>query len=197
MLGMTLAASMARSWWTFIVRGVFAILFGLICLFFPPVAIVALATLFGFWLLLDGISGLAVAWQMRSKGGWWLPLLEGIAGLIAGFLAIVWPEITALVLVLFVGFWAIVTGAFEVWAAIPLREQIQGEFWLGLAGVISVLFGIYVIVFPGAGILSVLWLIAIFAIAFGVSLIGLGWRLRGINEEMTHHGQMAAGGTNP
>jgi uncharacterized membrane protein HdeD (DUF308 family) len=197
MLGMSLAASMARSWWTFIVRGVLAILFGLICLFFPPVAIIALATLFGFWLLLDGFSGLAVAWQMRNKGGWWLPLLEGIAGLIAGFLAIVWPTITALVLVLFVGFWAIVTGAFEIWAAIRLREQIKGEFWMGLAGAISVLFGIYVIIFPGAGILSVLWLIAIFAIAFGISLIGLGWRLRGINEEMSHHGQMAAGGTNP
>jgi len=197
MLGMTLAASMARSWWTFIVRGVFAILFGLICLFFPPVAIVALATLFGFWLLLDGVSGLAVAWQTRSRGGWWLPLLEGIAGLVAGFLAIVWPLITALVLVLFVGVWAIMTGLFEIWAAIRLREQIKGEFWLGLAGLISVLFGVYVIIFPGNGILSVLWLIAIFAIAFGVSLIGLGWRLRGINEEMSQHGQMAAGGTNP
>ena len=197
MLGMTLAASMARSWWTFIVRGVFAILFGLICLFFPPVAIVALATLFGFWLLLDGASGLAVAWQTRSRGGWWLPLLEGIAGLVAGFLAIVWPLITALVLVLFVGVWAIMTGLFEIWAAIRLREQIKGEFWLGLAGLISVLFGVYVIIFPGNGILSLLWLIAIFAIAFGVSLIGLGWRLRGINEEMSHHGQMAAGGTNP
>jgi len=191
MLGMTLAASMARSWWTFIVRGAFAILFGLICLLFPPVAILALATLFGFWLLLDGISGLAVAWQMRSKSGWWLPLLEGIAGLVAGFLAIVWPTITALVLVLFVGIWAIMTGLFEVWAAIRLREQIKGEFWLGLAGVISILFGIYVIIFPGSGILSVLWLIAVFAIAFGVSLIGLGWRLRGINE------RRAAGGSNP
>jgi uncharacterized membrane protein HdeD (DUF308 family) len=197
MLGMTLAASMARSWWTFVVRGAFAILFGLICLFFPPVAVLALATLFGFWLLLDGISGLAVAWQTRGHGGWWLPLLEGIAGLLAGFLAIVWPFITALVLVLFVGVWAIMTGLFEVWAAIRLREQIKGEFWLGLAGVISVLFGLYVIIFPGAGILSVLWLIAIFAIAFGVSLIGLGWRLRGINGEMRHHGQMAARGSNP
>jgi uncharacterized membrane protein HdeD (DUF308 family) len=197
MLGLTLAASMARSWWTFIVRGVIAILFGLVCLLFPPVAIVALATLFGFWLLLDGVSGLAVAWQTRKQGGWWLPLLEGIAGLVAGFLAIEWPVITAVVLVLFVGVWAIMTGLFEIWAAIRLREQIKGEFWLGLAGLISVLFGLYVIIFPGNGILSVLWLIAIFAIAFGVSLIGLGWRLRGINEEMSRHGQMAAGGTNP
>ena len=115
----------------------------------------------------------------------------------AGFLAIVWPAITALVLVLFVGIWAIMTGLFEIWAAIRLREQIKGEFWLGLAGVISVLFGTYVIIFPGAGILSVLWLIAIFAIAFGISLIGLGWRLRGINERMRHEGPMAAGGSNP
>jgi uncharacterized membrane protein HdeD (DUF308 family) len=197
MLGTTMAASMARSWWTFIVRGVLAVLFGLVCLFFPPVAILALATLFGFWLLLDGISALASAWQTRGHGQWWLALLEGIAGLVAGFLAIVWPVITAFVLVLFVGVWAIMTGLFEIWAAIRLREQIKGEFWLGLAGLISVLFGLYVIIFPGSGILSVLWLIAIFAIAFGVSLIGLGWRLRGINDRMRHEGQMAAGGSNP
>lgn len=193
MLDMTTATTMARSWWMFILRGVLAILFGLVCLVFPPLAILALATLFGFWLLLDGVSELVVAWQMRSKGGWWLPLLEGIAGVVAGFLALIWPGITAVVLVLFVGIWAIMTGLFEVWAAVRLREQIKGEFWLGLAGVISVLFGIYVIIFPGAGILSVLWLIAIFAIAFGISLIGLGWRLRRIHEEMSHHGQAAAG----
>src|SRR5438270_11316123 len=197
MLGMTMAASLAKTWWAFVLRGVFAMLFGLICLFFPPVAILALATLFGFWLLLDGVSGLASAWQTRGHGHWWLPLLEGIAGLVAGFLAIAWPTITALVLVLFVGVWAIMTGLFEIWAAIRLREQIKGEFWLGLAGVISFIFGFTVLIFTGLVFLRVLWLIAIFAIAFGLSLIGLGWRLRRINEEMSRHGPMAAGGSPP
>jgi uncharacterized membrane protein HdeD (DUF308 family) len=194
-LGMTLAAAMARSWWTFMVRGALAILFGLFCLLFPPAAIVGLATLFGIWLIIDGVTALGVGWASRKQQNWWLLVLEGILGLVAGFLSIVWPQITALVLVFFVGWWAIVTGALEVWGAIRLREQITGEFWMALAGVISILFGVYVILFPGAGILSVLWLIAVFSIAFGVSLIALGWRLRGINER--HQGQFAPGGSNP
>src|SRR5437762_7909567 len=165
MLGMTLAAAMARSWWTFVVRGALAILFGLFCLLFPPAAILGLATLFGVWLLFDGVTALGVAWMSREKSNWWLVGLEGVLGVLAGFLSIVWPQITALVLVFFVGWWAIVTGGLEIWGAIRLREQITGEFWMGLAGLISVLFGLYVIIFPGVGILSVLWLIAVFAIA--------------------------------
>jgi uncharacterized membrane protein HdeD (DUF308 family) len=182
---------LARAWWTFILRGVFAMLFGLLCLLAPPLAIIALATLFGFWLIMDGIAGLTAAWGGRRTGGWWLPALEGVAGLLAGFLAIVWPGITALVLVFLVGGWAILSGAFEIWAAIRLRAQIKGELFLAIAGIISVLFGLYLIIFPGIGILSVLWLIAVFAIAFGISLIGLGWRLRGLFEQAKRQGEYA------
>ena len=193
----TLALTLARSWWTFILRGVLAILFGLVCLLFPPVAVLGLATLFGFWLIVDGAAGLTSAWGARRSGHWWVALLEGIAGLIAGVLAILWPAITALVLVLLVGAWAIGTGAMEIWMAIRLREHIRGELFMGIAGLISILFGLYVIVFPGAGILSVLWLIAIFAFAFGVSLIALGWRLRGIFEQAKRQNEYAERGMRP
>jgi uncharacterized membrane protein HdeD (DUF308 family) len=188
---------LARAWWTFILRGVLAILFGLVCLLFPPVAILALATLFGFWLIIDGVAGLTAAWGARRTGSWWLPALEGVAGLVAGFLAIVWPGITAFVLVILVGAWAIVTGAFELWTAIRMREQIKGEVFLAIAGIVSILFGLYVIIFPGPGLLSVLWLIAVFAIAFGISLIGLGWRLRGIFEQAKRQGEYAERGMRP
>ena len=185
---------LARAWWSFVLRGVLAILFGLFCLFFPPVAILGLATLFGFWLILDGISGVSAAWSARSHRNWWLSLLEGFAGLVAGVLAILWPVITAVILTLLVGLWAILTGAFEIWTAIRLREQIRGELFLAIAGVISILFGLYVVIFPGNGILSVLWLIALFAFAFGISLIGLGWRLRGIFEQAKRQNEYAERG---
>ena len=188
---------MARAWWTFILRGVLAIGFGLVCLLFPPVAIIGLATLFGFWLIMDGIAGLTGTWGARRGGGSWVSILEALAGLLAGILAILWPVITALVLVILVGVWAIVTGAFELWAAVRLGEQIKGELFLGIAGLISILFGLYVIIFPGAGILSVLWLIAVFAIAFGVSLIGLGWRLRGIFNQARRQNEYAERGMRP
>ncbi|TMB83803.1 MAG: HdeD family acid-resistance protein [Chloroflexi bacterium] len=196
-MNVTLAIVMARAWWTFILRGVIAILFGLVCLFFPPLAIIGLATLFGFWLIMDGVTGLTGAWSARGSGGWWVSLLQGIAGLVAGFLAIVWPVITAFVLVLLVGAWAILTGVFEIWTAIRLREHIKGELFLAIAGVISALFGLYVIIFPGAGILSVLWLIAVFALAFGVTLIALGWRLRGIYEQATRQNEYVERGMRP
>jgi uncharacterized membrane protein HdeD (DUF308 family) len=185
---------LARMWWAFILRGVLAILFGLVCLLFPPIAILGLATLFGFWLILDGISGIGAAWAGRSHKNWWLSLLEGFAGLVAGVLAILWPGITAIVLVLLVGAWAILSGVFEIWTAIRLRQQIRGELFLGIAGVISILFGLYVIIFPGQGILSVLWLIAVFAAAFGIAMIGLGWRLRGIFEQAKRQNEYAERG---
>ncbi len=196
-LNVTLAIVMARAWWTFILRGVIAILFGLVCLLFPPLAIIGLAALFGFWLIMDGVTGLTGAWSARGSGGWWVSLLEGIAGLVAGFLAIVWPVITAFVLVLLVGVWAILTGVFEIWTAIRLREHVKGELFLAIAGVISILFGLYVIIFPGAGILSVLWLIAVFALAFGVTLIALGWRLRGIYEQAKRQNEYVERGMRP
>lgn len=196
-LNFTLAIVLARAWWTFILRGVLAILFGAVCLLFPPVAILGLATIFGIWLIVDGVAGLAAAWGSRGQSGFWLSLLEGIAGLVAGVLAIVWPFITAVVLVLLVGAWAIMTGVFEIWAAIRLREHIKGELFMALAGVISILFGLYVIIFPGPGLLSVLWLIAVFAFAFGLTLIALGWRLRGIYQQARRQNEYAERGMNP
>ncbi len=179
-LNFSSAIVLARMWWIFILRGLLAILLGVIAFVAPGLALATFVVLFAFWMLIDGAAALIHTWQSRGKGNWWLGLLEGIAGIVAGILALAWPAITALVLLLLVGSWAIVTGVMEVWAAIRLRAVIQGELLLGLSGVISVLFGLFVIVFPGAGIFSVLWLIGIYAIVFGLALVWLGWRLRGI-----------------
>jgi uncharacterized membrane protein HdeD (DUF308 family) len=101
---------------------------------------------------------------------------------LAGLIALVLPDFAAQILVLLIAAWAIVTGAFQIWSAIRLRAEISGEFWLGLAGVASILFGVILLVFPAAGALGLVWLIGSAAIAIGVFLIILGWRLRGIHE---------------
>jgi uncharacterized membrane protein HdeD (DUF308 family) len=174
---------LARWWWTFILRGILAIAFGVLAFLSPPLGIGVLVGLFAAWALIDGVTGLWAGIRSRGRDrSWWLAILEGIAGIAAGILALAFPLFAAEVLVILIGAWAIVTGVFEIAAAIRLREQIRGEFWLGLAGVASILYGAVLFAFPGAGALAIVWLIGGFAIAFGAFLLVLGWRLRGIHE---------------
>lgn len=182
-LGVSGTVALARWWWTFIVRGILAILFGVLAFVAPGIGIAMLVGLFAAWALIDGVT--SVWTGIRTRGtdrSWWLEILEGVVSILAGLLALVLPVFAAEILVLLIGAWAIVTGAIQIWSAIRLREQITGEVWLGLAGVASILFGIVVLVYPAAGALSIVWLIGSGAIVFGVFLVILGWRLRGIHE---------------
>ena len=173
---------LARSWWTFILRGVLAILFGLLAFFAPLFGIAILIGLFAAWALIDGVTDIVTGIRTRSRDrNWWLHVLEGLVGIAAGAIALLFPDLAATALVLIIGIWAIVTGIIEIWSAIKLREQIDGEVWLGLAGAASILFGILVIAFPAGGALSIVWLIGGFSIAFGAFLVILGFRLRGID----------------
>jgi uncharacterized membrane protein HdeD (DUF308 family) len=196
-MNFTAAIVLARAWWTFVLRGIIAILFGLVAFILPGIALVTLVALFAAWLLIDGVAGLATAWSMRGQGGWWVPALEGVAGLLAGALALIFPGMAALALLYLVAFWSIVTGIVEIWAAIRLRQQITGELFMAAAGLISVLFGLYLVLFPGTGILSLLWLVGIFAVLFGIALIGLGWRLRGIFQQARRQNEYAERGMHP
>jgi uncharacterized membrane protein HdeD (DUF308 family) len=196
-LNFTVVIVHARMWWTYILRGLLAIIFGIVAFLAPGFALRTLVILFAVWMLMDGAGALVNTMQARGKGSWWLGLLEGIAGIVAGVVALFWPDITALVLLLLIGSWAIVTGVLEVWAAIRLRAMIQGELFLALSGILSVLFGLYVIVVPGLGVYSVLWLIGFFGILYGLTLISLGWRLRRIYLEAKGHGEYAERGMRP
>jgi len=146
-LNFTVVIVHARMWWTYILRGLLAIIFGIVAFLAPGFALRTLVILFAVWMLIDGAGALVNTMQARGKGSWWLGLIEGLAGIVAGVVALFWPDITALVLLLLIGSWAIVTGVLEVWAAIRLRAMIQGELFLALSGILSVLFGLYVIVF--------------------------------------------------
>lgn len=193
-LNFTAAITTARMWWAFLVRGLLAIVAGLVVLLLPDIGLAALILLFAAWMIADGVAELIGAWRTRGQKNWWVGILEGIAGLAVGIVAVVVPGLTAVVLLYLVAAWAIVTGVLEIYAAIKLREEITGELWMGLAGLLSVLFGLYLIIFPGAGILSLLWLVGIFAIAFGAFMLLLGWRLRGIHEQAKSQGEYAERG---
>jgi uncharacterized membrane protein HdeD (DUF308 family) len=190
----TAAIGMARMWWAFLLRGLLAIAAGIAVLLVPGIGLSALILLFAAWMIADGVAELIGAWRTRGQKNWWVGILEGIAGLVVGILALVLPGLTAVVLLYLVAAWAIVTGVLEIYAAIKLREEITGELWMGLAGLLSVLFGLYLILFPGAGILSLLWLVGVFAIAFGVFMLMLGWRLRGIHNRAKAQGEYAERG---
>ena len=167
---MRATVELARWWWTFILRGLLAIAFGVLVFFAPGMGIAVLVGLFAAWALIDGGALLVAGFQTRgSDRSWWLSILEGLAGVAAAVIALLFPAYAATVLVLLIAAWAIVTGVIEIVAAVRLRERIRGELWLGLAGLVSVLVGVAMFFFPAAGALSILWLIGAFAVVFGIS----------------------------
>ena len=168
-----------KQWGWIALRGVVAVLFGVIALAMPGITLAALVITWGVYSVADGIVALVAAWQARRDGQpIWSFLGIGLLGIAAGVTTLLWPGVTQLVLMMVIAGWAVGTGVFQIGAAIRLRKEIQGEWALGLSGALSVLFGLMMIVSPGAGALAVVWLIAGYAIAFGVLLIVLGFRLR-------------------
>jgi uncharacterized membrane protein HdeD (DUF308 family) len=174
-----------RKWWTFAVRGVVAVIFGLLALIWPAQTLVSLVLFFGAYAFLDGVF--AIVTGIASIGHydrWWAVLLEGIVGVAIGLLTFLRPNITALGLVYSIGAWAFITGIFEIVAAIELRRVITDEWMMILSGLLSILFSVVLFVFPGAAGLSLVWLIGIYAIVFGISIIVLAFRLRGLQRQV-------------
>ena len=168
----------ARNWWVVVLRGVFAVLFGVIAWTWPGVTMGALVLMWGAYCFADGV--LAIVSAVSGAGGrpWWVLALEGAIGLGAAAVAFLYPGLTAITLVYLIAAWAIATGIMEIAAAIRLRAEIKGEFWLALAGLASVAFGVLLLARPGVGVLAVVWMIGAYAFVFGVMLIALGFRLR-------------------
>ena len=168
---------LARYWWALALRGLFAVLFGLLTFFIPSITLLALVLLFGAYALLDGIFDLVSA--VRSPSHHWAFVIEGIVGILVGILTLIWPRITGMILLYLIGFWAIFTGVLEIVAGILLRQAIANEVLLILMGVLSLLFGLFIVIFPGAGALAIAFWIGAYALVFGIMLIALAFRLRG------------------
>ena len=174
-----LLTQFARAWWLIALRGLAAVLFGVLAFIWPEVTIVALVILWGAYALAEGILTLIAAFRIRERSQpMWALLLIGLAGVAAGIVTFLWPGITALALLMVIAAWALVMGILQIVAAIRLRKEIEGEWLLGLSGAMSVIFGVLMVISPGAGALTVLWIIAAYAIVFGVLLIVLGFRLK-------------------
>jgi uncharacterized membrane protein HdeD (DUF308 family) len=180
-----LLGAVARNWWLILVRGLAAIAFGIVCLVWPAIGLLALVFLWGIYALVDGVG--AIIWGAGSR--WWSMVLVGIVSVAGGLIALFWPGITALALLYLIAAWAIVRGVTEIAAAVRLRQQIENEWTLALGGAISILFGVLIALYPGVGALSVVWLIGIFAIIFGIVAVGLSLRLRSLQRDLRQRQQ--------
>ena len=171
--------SLAQNWWALVIRGVAGVLFGLGALVWPPAAVAALVLLFGAYALVDGIFNIVAAVRAPREGRRWGWLMfSGVIGIATGLITFFFPGITALALVVLVASWSLVTGAAEIVAAIRLRKQIRHEWLWILSGLLSVAFGVLLLVLPAAGAVALAVWIGAYMLVFGALLIGFGLRLR-------------------
>lgn len=175
---------MANHWWVPLLRGIAAILFGLLALVWPGLTVYVLLVAFGVYAVIDGVMAIIISFRRQSfDENWWAWLVEGLLSLIIGVMALAWPKTAALALIIWMAAWAIVAGVFRIVEAIRLRREIDGEWMLILSGLLSVLWGALMIYLPAAGLLGIAWLIGSFAIAIGVTMIVLAFRLRRIKND--------------
>jgi uncharacterized membrane protein HdeD (DUF308 family) len=169
---------LAKYWWLVLLRGIAAIIFGILAFIWPGITLLTLILFYGAFALVDGVLALANAIMGGNVGSrWWLALV-GIAGIAAGLVTFLMPGVTALVLLIFIACWAIVLGVFQIIGAIRLRKEIDNEWMIGLSGALSVLFGIVLLIAPGAGALGLIWVIASYAIVFGILLVMAALKLK-------------------
>jgi uncharacterized membrane protein HdeD (DUF308 family) len=195
---LALLPALAENWLLLLLRGIVTIAFGVLAFIWPGLTLLTLIFLWGAYAIADGVFALGVA--VSSKGGeiaprWWLALI-GIAGILAGVLAFIWPAITAQLLLVFIASWAILTGALQIWGAIQLRKEIEVEWMLVLSGLLSIALGVALLARPGVGALGVIWLIGSFAILVGCIYVSLALWLKKHKRQAPESAPIARGQPN-
>jgi uncharacterized membrane protein HdeD (DUF308 family) len=171
--------TLKRHWWVPVIRGIAAIVFGVIAFTHPVMAIATLVLFFGAWVLIDGIFRIFGAIKHRgSDSDWAWQLVVGLIGIIVGLLTFHAPQVTALALVIYIAAWALMIGASEIAMAVKLRHEIKGEWLLILMGLASIVFAVLLLWNPVAGAAAVIWLIAWYAVVLGILAIFFGFRLK-------------------
>jgi uncharacterized membrane protein HdeD (DUF308 family) len=178
----TKSKSVAKAvWWLVLLRGIFMAIFGLIALVSPGIALLTLVWLFGFYAILDGIAAVVIGIRTRAEPHWVWAIVQGIVSVLAGVIALIWPGVTALALLFVVAFWAIVLGIGEIVGAVASRKSGSNAWgWTLAAGILNVVFGVLLLIWPASGILTLIWLVGIFTLAGGVALVLLAFRVRSV-----------------
>lgn len=169
--------TLATNWWLLLARGIFAILFGVVAFLWPGIALTSLVVLYAWYATLDGIFALVLSFSGGGRA-WWQMALIGAVSLAAGLGSFLWPGLTGFALLLLIAFWAIARGFLEIAAAVRLRKLLEGEMWLALAGLVSIFFGLFLLLRPAAGAVAVVWIIGSYAILFGILAVAASLRLR-------------------
>ncbi len=176
--------TLSRHWWVLLIRGLLAIVFGILAIVSPGITGLALLLLFGAYALVDGVFSLIAAFRERAGNDrWWALLLEGLAGIAAGVLTFIFPDLAGVALVYLIAAWALITGVFEIVAAIRLRKELEGEWLMVVSGVLSIILAVLLMINPAAGAAAIVMIIGIYAIIFGITLIVLAFRVKGMDTE--------------
>lgn len=176
-----------HNWWSLVLRGLLAVIFGVVAFIMPGVTWTALVFVWGAYAITDGIFSMIAGFRAPSGyKRWWLMLISGVLGVLAGVTAFLLPVLTGLFLILLMAGWAVATGVLEIVAAVQMRKYITGEWVLVVSGIASVVFGILMFINPYAGAVAVVWIIGSYAVIFGILTMILGFKLR-ILKHSTHH----------
>ena len=174
-----MGSAMYGPWWSLVLRGIVLIGFGIIALAWPDITLLVMVSLFGVFVIIDGIlASVGAVVNRQAHERWWVSLLGGLAGIGIGVLIIGWPDITALALLYVIGAWAFVIGVFAVFAPLTFRGEIQHSWLYVLGGLISIGIGIALFAYPVEGALALVWLIGIYAIVLGLIVTVFGFRVR-------------------
>jgi len=180
-----MSALLAQNWWAIALRGVFAILFALIAFFWPGAALLSFVLFFSAYMLVDGIFGIVAAVRAASNHQrWGLLVLEGIVDILVGVIALAWPGLTLVFFVTLMAVWSLITGILMIVAAFRL-DPAFGRGWLIFSGIVSVLFGVALLIAPLVGAVVLTWWLGAYALIFGITLIALAFKLKGRKDEMT------------
>ncbi|MCU0707704.1 MAG: HdeD family acid-resistance protein [Pirellula sp.] len=180
-----LAMNFCERWWIMMIRGIAAVVFGVLCFTMPGLVLTSLVFLFGAYAILDGVFGVSLALFGRKEiEDWWVLLLWGLVGIGAGVLTFANPQITELVLVFYIAAWALASGVLQIALAIRLRKEIEGEWLLIAAGVLSIVTGVALMARPDQGAVALVWVIGSYAIAFGIVLAVLALKTRSFGKRL-------------
>lgn len=185
-----MTSDVGKYWWLYMLRGLLALGFGasvmVTAILFPGITVQALVILFGAYLLASGAVAAITALFYRPESFWGSLLLNGVLSMGVGALAFAWTEVTAVALVLVFAFWLVVTGLLDIVSAVRLRHLLERQWTIGLSGLIAVVVGTVILLYPAIGALGLMWLFGGFVSVSGLFSLSCGWQMHKLRKAVEH-----------